>query len=147
MRLKFDVTTLLKYFFAEIETQFGKKIQRVRFDNGSEFFNANYNEFFKLHGVIHESSCPHISQQNDVVERRHKYTYLRLSKLLSFQASFSNRFWGLCIQVDVYVLTRTPSTILGDVSPFEKLYEKSPSLDHNRVVGCLCFATNLTKQR
>jgi len=64
MRLKSDVISLLKHFFIEVETQFGTKIQKVRSDNGSEFFNSNCNELFKLHGVIHESSCPYTPQQN-----------------------------------------------------------------------------------
>lgn len=46
----------------------------------------------------------------------------------------------------MYVLNRIPSTVLGDLSLFEKLYGKPPSLDHMRVLRCFCFATNLTKQ-
>lgn len=60
--------------------------------------------------------------------------------------NFSDRFWGLCIQVAVYILNRIPSIILDDVSPFEKMYDKLPSFDHVRVVCCLCFAANLTNQ-
>ena len=68
MRLKSDVVSLLKHFFTEVETQFGKRIQKIRTDNGSEFFNHNCNELFQIYGVIHESSCPYTPQQNGVVE-------------------------------------------------------------------------------
>lgn len=50
------------------------------------------------------------------------------------------------MQVVVYILNIIPSTVVGDISPFEKLYGKPPSLSPMRVVGCLCFASNLPKQ-
>ncbi|XP_069146899.1 uncharacterized protein [Solanum lycopersicum] len=145
MRLKSDVSSLLKYFFTEVETQFGKKIQRVRLDNGFEFFNSTCNELFKSHGVIHESSCPHTPQRNGVVEKKHRHI-LETAREIKFQAGFPDKFWGCCVQAVVYILNRVPSTVLGNVSPFEELYNKPPSFDHMRVIGCLCFATNLMKQ-
>ncbi|KAL3358627.1 hypothetical protein AABB24_015633 [Solanum stoloniferum] len=145
MRLKSDVSSLLKYFFTEVKTRFGKKIQRVRRDNVFEFFNSTCNEFSKLHGVIHESSCLHTPQQNGVVERKHRHI-LDITKAIKFQADFPNKFWECCIQADMYILNRIPSTFLGHVSPFDKIYNKPPSFDHMRVIGCLCFATNLIKQ-
>lgn len=96
MRLKSDVVDILKYFFLEIDIQFGKRIQRVRCDNDSEFFNVNSNTFFKIKGVIHKSSCPYTPQQNGVEERRHKHI-LETARAIKFQASFPDRFWGLCI--------------------------------------------------
>lgn len=145
MRLKSDVISLLKNFFVEVETQFDTKIKKVRSDNGSEFFNHNCNDLFKLHGVVHESTCPYTPQQHGVVERRHRHI-LETARAIKFQAGFPDRFWGLCIQAAVYVINRIPSTSLGNKSPFEKLYGKQPSFHHMRVIGSLCFATNLTKQ-
>lgn len=46
----------------------------------------------------------------------------------------------------MYILNRVPSTVLSEKSPFEMLYSKLPSLQHLRVIGCLCFATNLTQK-
>lgn len=51
MRLKSDVIDLLKYFCLEFENQYGKKIQRVRSDNRSEFFNTNCNTFLSLRAL------------------------------------------------------------------------------------------------
>ncbi|XP_075081100.1 uncharacterized protein LOC142166259 [Nicotiana tabacum] len=33
-----------------------------------------------------------------------------------------------------------PSSVIGNLSPFEKLYKRKPSIQHLRVLGCLCFA-------
>lgn len=34
-----------------------------------------------------------------------------------------------------------PLIVLGNVSPYEKLYGQSPNLDHLRAFGCLCYIT------
>lgn len=36
-------------------------------------------------------------------------------------------------------------SVLKNKSPYEKLYNKQPSLAHLRVIGCLAFATNLRR--
>jgi len=48
MRLKSDVLMLLKNFFVEINTQFGKKVQRLRSDNDGEFFSHACTELLKI---------------------------------------------------------------------------------------------------
>ncbi|XP_060210811.1 uncharacterized protein LOC132637791 [Lycium barbarum] len=35
---------------------------------------------------------------------------------------------------------RMPSPVIGNQSPFERVYHMKPSLGHLRVLGCLCFA-------
>lgn len=35
-----------------------------------------------------------------------------------------------------------PSSVLSNISPYEKLYETSPTYDHLKSFGCLCFATS-----
>ena len=38
-----------------------------------------------------------------------------------------------------YLINRTPTKVINDLSPFEVLNKTNPSLDHLRVFGCLCF--------
>ncbi|KAL3353831.1 hypothetical protein AABB24_018482, partial [Solanum stoloniferum] len=145
MRLKSDVLMLLKNFFNEVETQFGKKVQRLRSDNGGEFYSHACTELFQHYGIVHESSCPYTPQQNGVVERRHRHI-LETARAVKFQSGLPSRFWGLCIEAAVYILNRIPSTVLNGRSPFQLLYNKLPSLLHLRVIGCLCFATTLIQK-
>jgi len=45
----------------------------------------------------------------------------------------------------VYIINRIPSTVLNNRSPFEILFGRKASISNKRVLGCLCFATNLVR--
>lgn len=49
---------------------FGRKIIGVQTDWGGEF--RSLNKFFIRKGIQHRLSCPNTSQQNSIVERRHR---------------------------------------------------------------------------
>ncbi|XP_052627643.1 uncharacterized protein LOC128134208 [Lactuca sativa] len=51
---------------------------------------------------------------------------------------------GDAILAAVFLINRTPSSALGGMLPFEKIYKHSPTFDNLRIFGCLCFATKLT---
>nr|XP_016508049.1 PREDICTED: uncharacterized protein LOC107825679 [Nicotiana tabacum] len=53
---------------------------------------------------------------------------------------------GECVEAAVYIINRIPSTVLHNKSPFEVLFGRQASMSHMRVLGCLCFATNLVKE-
>lgn len=52
MRVKFDVSSLIKSFIAMVLNQFGCKIKIFRSDNGSEFFNSICGEFLGCMGLF-----------------------------------------------------------------------------------------------
>ncbi|KAH0657672.1 hypothetical protein KY289_026420 [Solanum tuberosum] len=78
-------------------------------------------------------------------ERRHRHI-LETARALKFQGCLPDRFWGICIEAVVYIINRIPSIVLDKKTPYELIYHKVPELKHMRVIGCLCYATNLVKQ-
>lgn len=40
-----------------VQNQFSNRVQNIRTNNGSEFFNHEMNSLLALHGIIHESTC------------------------------------------------------------------------------------------
>ena len=53
-------------------------------------------------------------------------------------------YWGECVLTTVYIISRLPSSILANKTPFEKLYNKPPSFVHLKVFGCLFFSSTLS---
>lgn len=50
------------------------------------------------------------------------------------------RFWPEAVQYAVHILNRSPTTILGDVTPTERWSQHKPSVDHLRVFDCVALA-------
>ncbi|XP_010256211.1 PREDICTED: uncharacterized protein LOC104596654 [Nelumbo nucifera] len=115
---KSEVGRTLKNFCAMVERQFNKKVKV---------------------GILFQSSCVGTPQQNGRVERKHCHI-LNVARALRFQAHLPISFWGECVLTARYLINQTPSTLLGDKTPYEMLFEQSPSYKHLRVFGCLCFS-------
>lgn len=130
----------LKAFFAMIERQFTKKVKTIQSDNGNEFMCLT--KYFQDSGIIHETLCVHTPQQNGRAERKHRHI-LNIARALRFQAHLPIEYWGECVLASGHIINRTPSALLDNKTPFEKLYGYAPSYKHLRVIGCLAYAHNL----
>jgi len=86
LALKSECYHMFVNFYNMIQTQFAKNIKKVRSDNGGEFLSTNLTSFFKLRGIVHNTSCAYSPQQNGVVERKHQHL-LSVAKALHLQAN------------------------------------------------------------
>lgn len=134
---KSEAPTHMKNLFALTKRQFNTQLKYVRSDNGSEFVCLA--DFFQKNGVIHETSWVGTPQENGRVERKHRHI-LNVARALRFQANLQIQFWGECVLTVGYLINRTPSSVLGYVTPYERLFNKAPSYDHLKVFGRLCYA-------
>lgn len=113
MQFKSDSLQILKQFFTFISTQFDKKNQILRTDNGLEFFNNDCRSFFTSLGIVHQSSCPYTPQQNGLVERKHRHI-LNIARAIEFQASIPDPYWGECVMHAAYLINRIPTPLLAN---------------------------------
>jgi len=57
-------------FFNEIKNQFDKVIDVLRSENAKEYFSSNLYTLLSSHGILHQSTCPHITYQNGIAEAK-----------------------------------------------------------------------------
>ena len=68
LKTKDEALHYFKIYKAKAENQFDRKIKRVRFDRGGEYFSNEFNLFCEEHGIIHERTPPYSPQSNGVAE-------------------------------------------------------------------------------
>lgn len=90
---------------------------------------------------MHQTSCIN-TQQNGVAERKHRHLF-NVARSLLFQSCCPLEFWSDCILTVIFLINRTPSSVLNGKSPFEIVYGKLPNYSLFKSLGCLCFATKL----
>lgn len=143
LKYKSDVITTFPVFVTMVETQFNRKVKRVRSDNAPEL---NFTSFFQSKGILSFHSCPETPQQNSVVERKHQHI-LNVARSLHFQSHIPLSYWGDCILTAVHLINRIPSPVIDNKSPFELLTNKLPDYDSLKAFGCLCYASTSPKGR
>ncbi|GKB23181.1 putative RNA-directed DNA polymerase, partial [Tanacetum coccineum] len=116
LKSKTEVFYNIMVFYNFIKTQFKRNIKVFRSDNGTEFVNQQFNDFCESNGIVHQTSCSYTPQQNEIVEGKHRH-------LLN--------------------VVRLPTSVLNGKSPYDLVYNMSPSLKHLRSFGCLAYATVL----
>lgn len=104
------MTKFFPIFRRMINTHFGKNNKRVRFGDGKEYFNQFLISFQKQ-GIVHESTCVHTPQQNEVVERKNRHLVEVVRKLL-FQSNVPKLLLGKRFN-RCYLTNRLPSYNLG----------------------------------
>lgn len=80
LKQKYNVNTVIPYFFNMIATQFQCAIKGLRFDNAKELALT---AFFNQKRVLHQYSSVATPQQNSVVERKHQHI-LNVARALFF---------------------------------------------------------------
>ncbi|KZV44983.1 hypothetical protein F511_32729 [Dorcoceras hygrometricum] len=135
-KLKFEVPRIFETFKSLVELQFNKRIKNLQTDWGGEF--RSLTSFLQEHGIQHRVTCPHTSEQNGVVERKHRHV-VEIGLTLLAHASMPLRFWPDAFSTAVYLINRLPFSAISGNIPFKLLYKKCPDYSFLKVFGSLCF--------
>jgi histone deacetylase 1/2 len=133
LRRKSEVFSCFKEFQTMVECQFNTKILVVQSDWSGEY--QGLNTFFKHLGIAHHVSCPHAHQQNGSAERKHRHI-VEVGLSLLAHAQMPLKFWDEAFLTAVFLINRLPTRVLGNDTPFDLLYKKSPDYSFLRTFGC-----------
>jgi hypothetical protein len=138
LRNKSEVLPTVIYFHAYVRTQFSASIASLQIDNGCEFNNHALRSFLASNGMILCLTCPYTSQQNGRAERVLRILNDSVHALM-FHATVPATFWPVALATATHILNRRPCRPCHDDTPYQLLYGHTPSYDHLRVFGCLCY--------
>ena len=119
LKEKSNVHSIFMNFHSMIQIQFQTKIQIFRTNNGKEYFNSVLGDFLINHGIIHQSSCVDIPQQNGIAERKNRH-FLEVTRALMFTTNMPNMYWGDAILTATYLINWMPSRVLSHDTPLQK---------------------------
>lgn len=79
-------------------------------------------QYFQNRGITHRMTCPHTSEQNGLVERKHRHIVETGLTLLA-HASMLLKFWPDAFATTVYLINRLPTKVLKFSNRLELLYK------------------------
>ncbi|KAJ9546350.1 hypothetical protein OSB04_018893 [Centaurea solstitialis] len=146
LKRKSDVFAKFHEFFHFVKNQFHTTIKSFQCDNGGEYNNHTFHDFFASHGIQFRFSCPHTSQQNGKSERMLR-TINNTVRTLLFHAHLPPTYWVEALHMATHLLNILPSTTINLDTPHHRLFQKHPSYSHLRIFGCLCYPHLVTPHK
>lgn len=123
--------------------QTGCKLKMLRSNNGKEYINSRFEEYFAENGIMHQTTVGYCPLLNDVSERANK-TLIEMAWCLLEYSGLSQSLWAKAINTATYIRNRCPTKVLYEVTTFEKWYARKPAIGHLRISGC--YAVVLKKR-
>ncbi|CAL8169979.1 unnamed protein product [Prunus armeniaca] len=133
-------------FKAMVELQCGFKVKCLRSDRGGEFLSTKFSKLLESEGIQRQLSIAYTPQQNGVVERKNR-TVVEMAKAMLHDKSMPYFLWAEAVHTAVYILNRSPTKALHNITPFEAYSGRKPGIGHLKVFGSLCYVHVPTERR
>ena len=119
-----------------VEKKIGKYVQCLRSDGGGEYLSNEFSSFLKNNGGSFHAG----TLRNKMVLQRGKIGILqKLQDHLMAEKNMPHHYWTEAVSTGVYIMNRTPTTAVHDMTPEEKFIEKKLDLSHLKVFGCIAY--------
>ena len=140
MTRKSEVLDKFREFEATVVGETGQKIGTLKTDNGTEYMNQDFAKHLESRQINHETSAPYTPQQNGIAERVNR-TLVEKARALISHAGLAKSYWAEAVATAAYLKNRTPTRSLkGDITPYERWYERKCDVSRLRVFGCMAYA-------
>ena len=101
-----------------VETQTGRKVKRLRIDNGGEFKNDLFLKVCEEEGIVRHFTIRYTPQQNGVVECMNR-TLLEKVRCMLSNAGLGRQFLVEAVTYVQYLINHFPLSTIGGKTPFE----------------------------
>ncbi|CAJ2647424.1 unnamed protein product [Trifolium pratense] len=138
MNEKSEALAMFKKFKVMVENEAKESIQCLRTDRGGEYTSNEFSEFCDLHGIKRQLTAAYTPHQNRVSERKNR-TIMNMVRCMLSERSVPKTFWPEAVNWSVYLLNRSPTFAVKDVTPEEAWSGIKPSVSHFKIFGCIAY--------
>ena len=108
----------------------------MRIDNGTEYMDKWFMEFYKSEGITRHFTTPGTPQQNGVAERMNRIIMER-ARCMKLNAGLPKKFWAEATNMAVYAINQSPGTAIDLQILEEKWTSKKVDYSNLRTFDCL----------
>ncbi|KAJ9547364.1 hypothetical protein OSB04_019907 [Centaurea solstitialis] len=141
LRAKSDAADRIIAFIKRIQVLLGRRVKKLRSDNGTEFRNAKLQSFLEDVGISHNFSAVRTPQQNGLVERKNR-TLVEAARSMMAHSGVPQSFWAEAVSTACYTQNRTLIVKRTGKTTYEMVEQRKPNIDYFRVFGCKCYVLN-----
>uniref|UniRef100_A0A5B7BZJ7 Putative copia LTR rider n=1 Tax=Davidia involucrata TaxID=16924 RepID=A0A5B7BZJ7_DAVIN len=139
MRHKHEVLDIFLNWKKMIETQTGRKIRRLRSDNGGEYKSDPFFDICRDEGIVRHFTVSGTPQQNGVAERMNRTLVEKVRCMLS-NAGLGKAFWAEAVNYACHIVNRLPAAANDGKTPLEVWSGSLPTdYDQLHVFGCPAY--------
>jgi len=133
---KSEAFDAFKRFKSLVEKASGDKILCLCTDRGGEFTSSEFNEYCSTHGITRQLIAAYSPQQNGVAERRNR-TLMNMVRCMLIARDVPKQYWPEAVNLATHILNRCPTTALANITPENAWQNRTPSVQHFKVFGCI----------
>jgi transposase InsO family protein len=146
LRSRADVLQAFKDYKRKVENFTGRKIKKLRTDNGREYLSKNFENFLKEEGISRQLSVEYTPQQNGVAERANR-TLVEMARCMMLQGNLPDSLWAEAVNTATYLRNRCATKCLNGITPFEAWSKRKPYVGFFRTIGSKAIALNKRQKR
>jgi hypothetical protein len=139
LKLKREFFDKFLAYKALVEKQSRHQIQRLRTYNGGGYVNNNFTSYCTTQGIRMQHIVPYTPQQNGVTERKHR-TLKEMANCMIQSKGLSLKYWAKTINCANYIVKRTPTKALKNITPEEAWTKIKLDVSHFCVFGSIAWA-------
>jgi hypothetical protein len=139
MKHKDEVLGIFLTWKKMIETQTGRRIKRLRSDNGGEYTSDPFLKICQDEGIVRHFTVSRTPQQNGVAERMNR-TILEKVRCMLSSAGLGKSFWAEAVNYACHLINRLPTAAIDGKTPTE-VWSGKPANDYDKlhVFGCPAY--------
>ena len=110
----------------------------LHYDQGGVYMSKEFNAFLASHGIKHQFIMPYTPQKNGVAERKNR-NIAEVARALMAEKDMPHCYWAKAVSTTVYIMNKTPTAAVHDMTPEEKFTGRKLDVGHFKVFGCIAY--------